>query len=118
MTFPFGVYRPGSGNLLLQLNRTIESKRNLLRKAPTGIGKQSQRLFPSLKAMGQGLTSNILPDCEDHCTKCAEEYNFLHAKSANSSEIGDAYSKDKICFMEKTVCNPAYVNVPEDIMTG
>jgi Rad3-related DNA helicase len=107
MTFPFGVYRPGQRELAVAVYRTIESKRNLFAKAPTGIGKTVSTLFPSLKAMGQGLTSKIFYLTAKTIARSVAEdtISFMRNQQIHLKSV-TLTAKDKICFMEKTVCKP------------
>ena len=58
LVFPF-PYRKGQKALAAMVYRTIEKKDKLFIQAPTGVGKTITTLFPSIKAMGEGLDDRI-----------------------------------------------------------
>ena len=58
LEFPYD-YRPGQKELASDVYRTIYHGKKLFMEAPTGSGKTLATLFPGIKAMGEGLISNI-----------------------------------------------------------
>ncbi len=106
LSFPF-PYREGQKELVSYVYQTIYHKRKLFIEAPTGVGKTLSTIFPSVKALGEGLAERIF---------------YLTAKTITRTVADDAVSllreqglklksviltaKDKICFMEETECNP------------
>ena len=58
LEFPYD-YRPGQKELASDVYRTIYHGKKLFMEAPTGSGKTLATLFPGIKAMGEGLVSNI-----------------------------------------------------------
>jgi Rad3-related DNA helicase len=107
LTFPFGTYRPGQRELAVAVYRSIENKRNLFAKAPTGIGKTVSTLFPALKAMGEGLTSKIFYLTAKTITRTVAEETLLLVRSrlVQLKSI-TLTAKEKICFKEKAICKP------------
>ncbi len=107
LSFPFSFYRPGQRELAAAVYRAVRDKDRIFCQAPTGIGKTISTLFPSVKAVGEGL---------------AEKIFYLTAKTVTRQAAGDALSimagkglrlksmfltaKDKICFLEQRDCNP------------
>lgn len=105
--FPFGDYRKGQKQLMSSVYKTIEEKKILFSRAPTGIGKTVATLFPALKAMGN-----------DKC----EKIFYLTAKSIGKEVAVDTLqaldnkgflikrivitAKDKTCLNMKKACNP------------
>ncbi len=59
LTFPFGSYRPGQREMAVQVYTAIRLNRRLFASMPTGTGKSIATLFPALKALGEGLTSQV-----------------------------------------------------------
>jgi DNA excision repair protein ERCC-2 len=59
LDFPFIDYRPGQREMAVEVYRTIVQKREILIQAATGIGKTISTLFPSIKAMAEGLSSKV-----------------------------------------------------------
>lgn len=105
--FPYPKYRQGQKELSIAVYKSIYAKKKLYVEAPTGVGKTISTLFPTLKAMSQGLSSKIF---------------YLTAKTITRSVVVDAikqfkkqdlklkaiviYAKDKICFLDERNCNP------------
>ena len=59
LPFPFAAYRPGQREMAVQVFTAIRSGRRLFASMPTGTGKSAAVLYPSLKALGQGLTGQV-----------------------------------------------------------
>ena len=55
MKFPFGSMRSGQRELIEETYRAIHDSARLFASAPTGIGKTISVLYPSVKALGEGL---------------------------------------------------------------
>ena len=106
LSFPY-AYRKGQRELIVSVYRTILRKKRLFIQAPTGVGKTLSALFPSLKAMGEGLGDKIF---------------YLTARTITRTVAGDALdilreqgmrlksvvltAKDKLCICEETACDP------------
>ena len=58
LEFPY-EYRPGQHQLVADVYRTINRKKNLFIQAPTGVGKTISTIFPAVKAVGEGLGDRI-----------------------------------------------------------
>ena len=107
LPFPY-PYREGQKELAAGVYHTIAQGRKLFLEAPTGTGKTLAVLYPSLKAMGQGLADKIF---------------YLTAKNVTAAVAADTLdlleerglllkrtlltAKDKICILETPSCNPA-----------
>ncbi|MBC7959253.1 MAG: PD-(D/E)XK nuclease family protein, partial [Vallitaleaceae bacterium] len=107
MEFPFGAYRKGQKQLMTAVYKTIEEKKLLFSRAPTGIGKTIATLYPSIKALGH-----------DKCDKIF----YLTAKTIGKEVVVDTLealqnkglfikrlvitAKDKTCLNTKKACNP------------
>ncbi|PKM51476.1 MAG: ATP-dependent helicase [Firmicutes bacterium HGW-Firmicutes-7] len=105
--FPFGHFRKGQKKLMAAVYKTIESKKVLFSRAPTGIGKTVATLFPAIKALGN--------------EKC-EKVFYLTAKTIGKEVVVSTIqllesqgliikrvvitAKDKICLNDKKACNP------------
>ena len=59
LEFPYANYRSGQRKLAVKTYQTIKQKKRLIAAAPTGIGKTVSTLFPSIKAIGEGLIERI-----------------------------------------------------------
>lgn len=104
--FPF-EYREGQRELAVSVYRTHSRKKRLFIQAPTGVGKTISVLFPSIKAMGEGIGDKIF---------------YLTAKTITAQAAKDAFeameeqglrlkrvhltAKEKMCPMEEMECNP------------
>lgn len=111
LQFPFALYRPGQRELAVAVYRSIENKRNLFAKAPTGTGKTVSTLFPALKAMGEGHTSRIFYLTAKTITRSVAEDTLSLLKSNQGSlKVVTLTAKEKICFKGKSDCNPVSCN--------
>ncbi len=59
LPFPYPGYRRGQREMAVQVFTAVRQKKRLFASMPTGTGKSAAVLFPALKALGQGLTSQI-----------------------------------------------------------
>jgi len=59
LPFPFDSYRSGQREMAVQVFTAIKNQKRLFASMPTGTGKSAAVLYPSLKALGQGLTGQI-----------------------------------------------------------
>ncbi|MFD1431600.1 ATP-dependent DNA helicase [Lacticaseibacillus yichunensis] len=57
LDFPFPAYRKGQRELAVAVYKTIMTEQRLFVEAPTGTGKTISTLFPTIKAMGEGLVN-------------------------------------------------------------
>lgn len=109
VVFPFEKYRPGQRELAVRVYKGIETGVNCFAQAPTGIGKTVSVLFPSIKAISQGLTSKVFyltaktvtRGIAENCLQILRD-DKLRIKSVTLS------AKEKICHMEEVNCNPDY----------
>ncbi len=58
LEFPFD-YREGQKELAADVYRTIYRRKNLFIQAPTGTGKTMSTIYPSVRAVGEGLAEKI-----------------------------------------------------------
>jgi hypothetical protein len=58
LEFPF-EYRKGQKELVTGVYKTILRRKKLFIEAPTGVGKTISTVYPSIKAMGEGLVEKI-----------------------------------------------------------
>lgn len=106
--FPF-PYREGQKDLVTYVYQTIYHKRKLFIEAPTGVGKTISTVFPSVKAMGEGMCEKIFYLTAKTITRTVADNTFdiLREKGLKMKSV-ILTAKDKICFMEETECNPEY----------
>ena len=107
LTFPFPQYRKGQRKLAADTYRGIRDKKLLFVQAPTGIGKTISVLFPSLKAMGEGMGEKIFYLTAKTVTRqVAEETIGLLSEAGLHLRCVTLTAKDKICMLERPSCNP------------
>lgn len=108
LTFPF-PYREGQKDLVSYVYQTIYHKKKLFIEAPTGVGKTISTVFPSIKAMGNGMGDKIFYLTAKTITRTVAENTFslLRERGLQFKSVV-LTAKDKICFMEETECNPVH----------
>ena len=105
--FPFGSYRPGQRELAVAVYQTIKHKQKLFAQAPTGIGKTMGTLFPALKAMAEGLTTQIFYLTAKTITRTVAERALtdLHRQGLAIKYL-TLTAKRKLCFLPESTCLP------------
>ncbi|MGL4570131.1 MAG: ATP-dependent DNA helicase [Clostridium sp.] len=107
LQFPFPKYREGQLKFARAVYGTLRDGKILFAEAPTGIGKTVSTVFPSIKAVGEGIKEKIF---------------YLTAKTVNSVVAENTFNilrdrglvfrtltltaKQKICLNDKVSCNP------------
>lgn len=106
LSFPFPNYREGQRKLAGAVYKTINEGRKLFAKAPTGIGKTMSTLFPSVKAIGEGLLQRIFYLTARTTTRTAAEeaYSLLQAGGLRL-QVVTITAKEKVCFQEEVRCS-------------
>lgn len=106
LEFPF-PYRDGQRELAVNVYNTINQKKKLFIEAPTGVGKTLSTVFPSVRAMGEGLVEKIFYLTAKTITRTVAEDTFSLLRSNNLKlKTLTITAKDKICPLEKRECNP------------
>ncbi|WP_199615312.1 ATP-dependent DNA helicase [Paenibacillus alkalitolerans] len=105
LAFPFPSYREGQRKLAATAYKTIMDGKKLFAKAPTGIGKTISTIFPSVKAIGEGLLRRIFYLTAKTITRTAavEAFAKLQAKGLHLHTV-TLTAKEKICFQEEVRC--------------
>lgn len=108
LVFPF-PYREGQRDLAACVYKTIEHKKKIFIQAPTGVGKTISTVFPSVKAMGEGLADRLFYLTAKTITRTvAQECFQLLAEQDLSFKFLTITAKEKLCFLEgKPNCTPA-----------
>ncbi len=107
LQFPFENFRPGQRRMAAAVYRTIRDKEQLIVQAPTGIGKTMAALFPSVKAMGLGLSEKIFYLTARTTGRSAAENALKMLNHAGLSiRSVTVTAKDKICLSPGSLCNP------------
>lgn len=107
LEFPF-EYREGQRDLAACVYKTIEHKKKIFIQAPTGVGKTISTVFPSVKAIGEGLAERIFYLTAKTITRTVAQECF---QLLSGQELSFKYltitAKEKLCFLEgKPECNP------------
>ena len=104
--FPY-EYRRGQKDLVTYVYQTIYHRRKLFIEAPTGAGKTMATVFPSVKAMGEGLVEKIFYLTAKTITRTVAEQALSHLRERGLSfKSVTLTAKDKICFLDEPDCNP------------
>ena len=106
--FPFS-YREGQRDLVTYVYRTIYHRKKLFIEAPTGVGKTISTIFPSVKAIGEGMGDKIFYLTAKTITRTVadEAFSILREQGLKFKTV-ILTAKEKICFMDETNCNPEY----------
>jgi len=107
LEFPFKCYRPGQREMAVEVYSAIVQEREILIQAATGIGKTMSTLFPSVKAMAEGLSSKIFYLTARTTGKDSAEaaINEMREKGLRIKSL-TITAKDKICFKPDSACSP------------
>ena len=104
--FPFS-YREGQREVAAAVYRTILRNKKLFLVAPTGVGKTISTLFPSVKAIGEGLGEKIFYLTAKTITRTVAEQAFrILGEQGLQMKVITLTAKEKICKCEETECNP------------
>ncbi|WP_395350772.1 ATP-dependent DNA helicase [Levilactobacillus parabrevis] len=107
LTFPFGHYRPGQHELAVAVYKTILTSKRLFAEAPTGTGKTISTLFPTIKAIGEGVIQRIFYLTAKQSTRTvAEEAVSLMASQGLKLKSITLTAKEKIQFPEEADLQP------------
>ena len=107
LSFPFEAYRKGQREMAVSVYNAFKNSQNTFIEAPTGIGKTVSTLFPTLKAMNEGMLDKIFYLSAKAITKkVAEETAVMMANQGLRLRTLTITAKDKICFLDKAQCYP------------
>lgn len=107
LEFPYPQYRRGQRQMAVAVYRMIEQGEGILIEAPTGIGKTLASIFPSVKAMGQGLIKGIYYATGRNTHKLlARDAHLLLKKRGLRMKSVVLTAREKICINEVFECNP------------
>lgn len=108
LPFPF-EYRKGQKELAAGVYRTINRKKNLFIQAPTGVGKTITTIYPSVKAVGEGLGDKIFYLTAKTITGTVARETFeLLRKNGYQAKVISLTAKEKLCKCEEMDCNPVH----------
>ncbi|MBW2539038.1 MAG: ATP-dependent DNA helicase [Deltaproteobacteria bacterium] len=103
--FPFNAFRPGQRKMAVEVYRTIKNNSHLIVQAATGIGKTMAALFPSVKAIAEGLHSKIFYLTARTTGQAAAEkaLDELRIRGLRMKSL-TLTAKDKICPNPENAC--------------
>ncbi|HWT77036.1 MAG TPA: ATP-dependent DNA helicase [Mobilitalea sp.] len=106
MDFPF-LYREGQKDLVTGVYKTILRKKKLFIEAPTGVGKTISSVFPTVKAMGEGIVEKIFYLTAKTITRTVAEDTFkILGSHGLDMKVVTITAKEKVCILDKPDCNP------------
>jgi Rad3-related DNA helicase len=106
MKFPFEQYRIGQLDFAKACYGTIKEGKKIFLQAPTGIGKTISTLFPSIKALGEGLSDRIFYlTAKNINRKVAEDTLEELRRQGLTFKSISITAKEKICQNGKVDCN-------------
>ena len=92
--------------------RTILRKKKLFLQAPTGVGKTISTLFPSVKAIGEGLGEKIFYLTAKTITRTVAEQAFrILGEQGLQMKVITLTAKEKICKCEAAARQDLYARV-------
>jgi DNA excision repair protein ERCC-2 len=106
LPFPFKEYRTGQRSLAVAVYRAAKTHGKLFAEAPTGIGKTISVLFPTIKAMGEGLVEKIFYLTAKTIGRTVAEESLNRLRSGGLRlRVVTVTAKDKICFNNGQPCD-------------
>ena len=107
MQFPY-TYRDGQKELAADCYRSICHEKKLFLEAPSGTGKTITTVFPAIKAIGEGKADRLFYLTAKTITRTVAEdtVRLLRTTQALKFKTVTLTARDKICFLEKSDCNP------------
>ena len=108
LDFPFGDFRAYQRELSGSVYHCIKNEKNLLLRAPTGIGKTMATIFPSLKALKNGEQKIFYFTAKTMGRTVAQKAFTICQERGLKAKVTAITAKEKICFMEEVRCDPSY----------
>ncbi|MBC8081475.1 MAG: PD-(D/E)XK nuclease family protein, partial [Gorillibacterium sp.] len=105
LRFPYDLYRSGQRALAGTVYKTHLDSKRLFAGAPTGMGKTMSTLFPTIKAIGEGVLRRLFYLTAKTLTRTAAEeaISLMEQKGLHLWSV-TLSAKDKICFQDKVDC--------------
>ena len=109
LQFPFSEYREGQRKLVNICYYTIKENEILFAQAPTGIGKTISTIFPSIKAIGEGIGNRIMYLTAKNINRkvALDTFEKMH-ESGLYFKVITITAKEKICCNNTFDCNPEH----------
>lgn len=106
LEFPF-EYRDGQREIVRSVYITLKEKKELFVQAPTGVGKTMSTVFPSVRAVGQGMGEKLFYLTAKTITRTVAEeaFSILRREGLRWKNI-TLTAKEKMCICQEPECNP------------
>ena len=105
-SFPF-ERREGQRIIMRAVRRAVEQEKQLYVQAPTGTGKTAAMLYPSVQAVGEGLSDRIFYLSAKNVTAgAAEDTMRLFASKGLAFSFIRIVAKEKLCPKGRADCDP------------
>ena len=108
LAFPFGDFRAYQRELSGSVYHCIKHEKNLLLRAPTGIGKTMATIYPSIKALSHGEEKIFYFTAKTIGRTVAQKAFEICLEKGLEARVTTITAKEKICFMEEVRCDPSY----------
>ncbi len=106
LEFPF-PYRDGQREIVAGVYHVIRQKKQLFVQAPTGVGKTMSTVYPSVRAVGEGLAEKIFYLTAKTITRTVAEEAFqILQKAGLHFKVITITAKEKLCLCDEMECNP------------
>jgi len=107
LEFPYAEYRPGQREMAVAVYQTIRTNDRLYVQSPTGVGKTIATLFPSVKALGQGLAEKIFYLTAKTSGRLVAEKALDDMRQAGLQiRSVTLTAREKVCFCPPVNCDP------------
>lgn len=108
LAFPFGEFRKYQRELSGAVFTCIKERKNLLLRAPTGIGKTMATIFPSLKAISKTDAKIFYLTAKTLGRTVAEKAFEICNEKGLRAKVTTITAKEKVCFMDEVRCDPKF----------
>lgn len=108
LMFPFGEFRAYQRELSGAVYQSVKQRKNLLLRAPTGIGKTMGTIFPSIKALTEAEQKIFYFTAKTMGRSVAEKAFDQCLASGWHAKVTTITAKEKVCFMDEVKCDPTY----------
>ncbi|MBM3838131.1 MAG: ATP-dependent DNA helicase [Verrucomicrobia bacterium] len=106
LSFPFPQFRAGQEALMSAAARVLSEGGNLFAEAPTGIGKTIAVLFPSVKALEQGVVTKIFYLTAKTVGRTVAEKAFADLRASGLRLRTLTFTaREKLCFNNGHPCD-------------
>ena len=106
LEFPFR-YREGQKEIVAGVYHVIRQRKQLFVQAPTGVGKTMSTVYPSVRAVGEGLAEKLFYLTAKTVTRTVGREAFQILRRAGLLfKVLTITAKEKLCLCEEMECNP------------